>query len=219
MSDDNKQTAGDHDGTKNSDLDTEKPSTTQEGEEKHDDLSDEEKATAAEINRQKQIDVYFNRVKNGDITLDQIPANLGWVKSAVQKRLEPNTNKLIVSKDLVKQVIEEERQEEKYSTLLGDLKDGASESDFKSVEAKFNELVANGMTNKALALETAIAACGVKLQTEKDVRRANMAIPRASYHKPKGSENISKTSSWSDLEGVQNLPPSERAKYYGKLLE
>jgi hypothetical protein len=220
MSDDNKQNESElqFEDTSESDSSTDEQSTTQGSEETHDDLELEDKANIAEANRNKQIDVWFNRVSSGEITIEQIPANLGWVKKAVENKLGIDTSS-VSTEEIVKQVLEKERAEEDFKNLFTQLKSqniNSSQQDL--VKSKYNALLANGMTNKALALETAIAASGIELKTPKDIRRENMALPKASYYtKPTDADKITKNATWDDLAGVSQLSPAERAKYYAKL--
>lgn len=215
MSDDNKQYESDQYGTDGSDSNTDSQSNTQGGEEKHDDLN-EDKAKIAEANRNRQIDVWYNRVLNGEITIEQIPANLGWVKTEVQSRLgQPSVS----TEEVVKKLLEEERKEERYNSLLTVLRAQSTETEIELVLEKYKTLIASGVKDKAFALETAMSACGVKPKTLQDIRREGMTIPTASYYeKPKEADKITKDATWDDLQGVDKLDPKTRSSYYKKLI-
>ena len=216
MSDDNKQYEDDQFGINGSDSNTDSQSNTNNGEETHDDLSNEDKAKIAEANRNKQIQVWYNRVLNGEITIEQIPANLGWVKSAVQTRLGTQSES---TEEVVKKLLEQERNQEKYNSLMSTLKAQATDTEVELVKGRYETLIASGIKDKALALETAMAACGVTPKTIKDIRREGMTMPTASYYdKPKEAEKITKDASWDDLAGVSQLDPKSRSEYYSKLI-
>jgi len=137
--------------------------------------------SAAELNRQKQIDTWKRRVEMGEKTLDDIPH--GWIKDAVKSSITPKES----IEETVKKAIRAEKEAEAYSNLRGKLNDaGLSEAKQKAVTEEYNDLVDSGLS-KAKALAKAVKIVGI---TFEDTTRYAARIPRPSSKKLSADEAV-----------------------------
>jgi hypothetical protein len=169
--------------------------------------SEEIKHNIAEDNRQKQIQTFLNRVKSGEMTVEEIPHK--WIKSEVEKLIP--TKNTQDAYEIARQVVREEKEAEKYTSLRAKLNDANLTEDKRSrVSEEYQDLIKDGVP-KAKALEKAIAIVGVKLD---DYQRYAARLPKVSNAKANPDDHIKESLNNNEMPEVA---ADDRLAYWEKL--
>ncbi len=139
----------------------------------------EAKKTAAELQRDKQVEVWTTRVINGEADIDNLPKNLQWMKKYIEDKLTtPPQN----SEDAIASLLEKKWQEKEEAKRFESLKSdiammGLDRSQREQLQAEYKDLAQSGLP-KAKALEKALMIVGVSKQAvETKALRQRMGIP------------------------------------------
>lgn len=159
------------DDTADSDGNAEDESTTEDGEEISDNVDElDSKATLAEQNRQKQVDVWAGRVKRKEVTLEQVPK---WIREKLGSS-EP-TLTLEDMKRIAREEVLAEQENARYEELKAQVKSlSLTIQQKKQLTAEFDELISNGYS-RSKALEKAQRIVGIG---NGSIDRSAAAIPR-----------------------------------------
>lgn len=130
------------------------------------------KESKAEAVAERQAEAYVKKIKSGEITIDQLPANLKWLKPRVEAKL--GTKAEVTPPDfeeVAKKVIKEERETARYNDLISDLNDSLSRDKKVLLKERRDHFVSKGLS-KLDALETAMEALNIDpAQDRMDARR------------------------------------------------
>lgn len=200
---DTDNTAGGESNSNEQDTD----STAEEIEEELD-LNKEEKPALSkgEQERQKQLEVWTSRIKNGERTIDELPANLKWMKPLLQERFK--TVKEPSLEELVEKKLAEREDAQKFALLRENINSQRlTATQKKELEAEFKEFVRLGLP-KSKALEKAARVVNVDLTQEVDeTLRKAMQLP------PLGrTPSSSKGDMFSSPDSYKNVSEQERLK-------
>lgn len=211
FSDDNDTDVSDLFGTDDSEQDAEGTSTEETTEEvsageEDKQESQQELATAkSEQNRQKQIDVWTQRVKSGEADLENLPRDLQWLKAPISKRLE--AEKAPDMEKLIEQKLQEKEEAKRYETLKSNLQQmrlGKTQKDI--IAAEYKDLLNSGLP-KHKALEKALKIADV------DMENAENAVARSRMRLPTGG-SVERETPEGDL---QSMPEAKRLELYKKM--
>lgn len=179
------------------DVDTEEQVTDSEDEQVK---LEEPKKPSAEEQRNKQIEVWTERVANGEVDINDLPANLKWIKKSIEKNLELISKAPEVA-DLVKQEVARQKDEDKFKSLKKSLNGLTLTKDQKAqLQEEFKDL-APALGN-AKALEKAMKLVGVQ-EEDYSKQRQGAQIPKpgnrvveekdlesADYHPSKSDDRV-----------------------------
>jgi len=142
--------------------DTDEQETDSEDEQEQDTLElkdveetpkDKGKAEAA-----RQAEAWAKKIKSGDKTLDDLPANLQWLKADVEAKLG---KKELGLSELVQREIATQRETDRFENLKDDLEDyGLTKQQKSDLQEKFKNFRGKGLT-KLDALETAMETLSI----------------------------------------------------------
>jgi hypothetical protein len=145
-----------------------------QGEQSFESRSDEGKTSegsnkTAEQVKEEQKTAWLNNIRTGKKTLDEMPANLGWLRKEIEPELAPPVEKkLEVEKkgfDISSQVQAELRKQkelEEKEVLVSFLKEGSVSDDMLSdIESNYRAFMSDGMSDFN-ALKSAMRVSGVK---------------------------------------------------------
>jgi hypothetical protein len=145
-----------------------------QGEQSFESQSDEGKTSEgsnkkAEQVKEEQKTAWLNNIRSGKKTLDEMPANLGWLRKEIEPELAPPAEKkLEVEKkgfDISSQVQAELRKQkelEEKEVLVSFLKEGSVSDDMLSdIESNYRAFMSDGMSDFN-ALKSAMRVSGVK---------------------------------------------------------
>lgn len=200
MSEDITQELGELAATENSEASSETASTTPQGEESTLDL-ESDKTTAAE-QKEKQLAAFQKKLDNGDMTLDQIPANLKWVRTEIEKRQaklqkeEAKAQELDVDA-IVERKLAEKQADKDFKTLKSDLESRELTSEEReALTAEYKDLRKEGL-GKLKALEKAKKLAGIGEST---------ARPSA----PNSYRPVREEQKADSIEAIMKLPEAKR---------
>lgn len=186
-------------------------STTEEIEEGLDLKEDQPNLSKGEQERQKQIDVWAARVASGEVTIDELPANLKWLKPRVLEKLgTPNNLSL---REQIKRELAEEKDAQKFASLRDNLSTlRLSATQKKELESEFKEFKKLGLS-PAKALEKAAKVTGVDLypETSSENLRSAMRLP------PLGRSSKNSGDPLATPETYKQLSESDRLKQIEEL--
>ncbi len=189
---------------------TEDQNTESEGEEiKELDLQEAKKdLSKAEIERQKQVDVWTKRVQNGEAALESLPSNLQWLKPLVEKRLNVQATVPDIEK-LVEQKLAEKEDKAKFTSLKETLKYAKlTASQRMELETEYKDFRSDGLS-QAKSLEKAMRIAGVEFQREtapEELHQA-MRLPKSGQKVRGNSDDV-----LDNPEAYKKLPEAERLK-------
>lgn len=170
----------------------------------------------AETAREKLVSDWVKNVKAEKKTLNDIPKDQAWLRPLVEAKLDVKAESSI---DAVRQVLAEEREEEKFNSHKAELEEMSLDKDKKAaLEGKFKAYRLKGLS-KLDALETAMEVLGIdpreaqldakrhamRLRTPGNYRKANDSDP-SSLHEQAGYGEVAKT-----------LSPEKRIEYLKSL--
>jgi hypothetical protein len=202
--------------------DTDEEEETSDGEqEQHEPLNFEGK-TSAEEQRQKQIDVWQNRIDTGEATLATLPPNLKWMAAHLKSSKAVDTPAGDVDVEaIVERKLAAKEEEGKFLTLKGQLQESKlSDVQRQSVQAEFQDLLESGLS-KGKALEKAIKIAGVDVDySQVEAKRSSMALPKDSTFqaKHKDGDPLPGSPEWDRLSGdkrVELLEARRKASFRG----
>lgn len=175
------------DDTADSDGNAEDESTTEDGEEISDNVDElDSKATLAEQNRQKQVDVWAGRVKRKEVTLNQVPK---WIREKFDSS-EPSVT-LEDMKRIARAEVLAEQENAQYEKLKAQVKSlSLTIQQKKQLTAEFDELISNGYS-RSKALEKAQRIVGIG---NGSLDRSAAAIPRQGMASSNGDDIVDITS-------------------------
>jgi len=132
----------------------------------------------AKENRINQINAWQNKIDSGKVTIDDIPANLNWIKKEL-KTTDESVDQKAMLKQVALEAIEEEKEKIKFSEIKNALNDTAlTEAQRETIQKEFSTLTKKGLS-KFEALKYATKFAGVKFDGNEEMRR-NMSIPMPS---------------------------------------
>lgn len=164
--------------------------------------------TAAEIERQKQIDTWTRRVIRGEVGLDDLPLNLQWLKGPIQDNLDAMDRAPDIGAEVARQ-LEAERDRHEFQRLKEQLKIVKLSVNQRAViESEYNELRSLG-SPKSAALDKAMKIAKVDFESFRtEELKKRMAIPETG--KAPDTPDYS-------MENWRNMPESKRLEYYEKI--
>lgn len=199
--------------------DTDETESELEGEQELDvlDLPQEDKVkpSVTEANKLKQLDSWATKINNGEKSLEDLPANLGWMKKDLVKLIDVKKEVAEVSvKDMVRQEIQTEKEAAKFDLIKEDLNAILSADKKALVSESYKKYLARGLTPLE-SLETAMEIHQIDLQKMgTDARHSHMKIPSPGR---KGKPAIEEMGNrpWSEI--VDTIPKAQRLEYLRKL--
>jgi len=167
---------------------------------------DKDEITAkGELNRQKQIDVWTQRVKSGEADINALPKDLQWLKAPISKRLD--AEKAPDMEKIIEQKLQEKEDAKAYDTLktkLHSVRLGKTQKDI--VAAEYKDLLDSGLP-KHKALEKALKIADVDLD--------NTAIARSRMRIPTGGK-LENEPTFEDGK-LESMPEAKRLELYKKM--
>jgi len=169
-------------------------------------------------NRDKQLEVWADRVEKGEVNLSELPKNLNWLKPLIEEEIATRVNKqdvdaLVEAK--INQIRESEakiEQEKRFDSLKSKANSAEFSAETKAlIQEGFTRLVSKGMT-EADALEESLNIYDIVNQSGeiavKELQK-RMNIPTQNQPKPEniqfGDDNFSKQGdSKSRVEKMEN---------------
>ena len=205
------QTDGDTTPATDTEGDKETPETEQEQDSLDLNTEDKVETSKAEEKKQKQLEAWKKKIEGGNATLDDLPANLGWLKSDLEKVLEVKKE---VEKADIKSLLREELKAEKeavrFADLQEDLDSNLSADQKHQVSSAYKRLMSKGLS-KLDSLEMAMEITGIDLdKMGLDARRSRMKIPSPG-RKGKAEVADMKDMDWGDV--VKNFSKEQRQEY------
>lgn len=177
-----------------------------------DDTNDDGERSQGEKVKEQQKIVWLNNLRSGKRKLDEMPANLGWLKKELVKEnpdLQPGQDEEDQDETTVKvkSVLKKERDSEDMTFLADYLEKEVDEDRLADIKEEYQFLVSEGLSPKA-ALITAMKGSGIK-DTQTIIaerRRSGMLMP------PQGNQRrrtLKKDDGNTDMERkfLNNLPP------------
>lgn len=118
---------------------------------KSDQANDKPISQLAEINKQKQVEVWSNRILSGEADLSDLPKDKAWLKPLISKKIEQQETNLNVEALLEKKLAEREAKARKERELqeFAEFKSQISELDSEEKEiinAKRKVLISKGLS-------------------------------------------------------------------------
>ncbi len=200
--------------------DTDETATAeQEGEQERDGLDlpkeDKVKPSVTEANKLKQLDSWATKINNKEKTIEDLPANLGWMKKDLEKLIDVKKEVAEVSvKDMVRQEIQSERDTVKFDLIKEDLSAILSADKKAQVSESYKKYLSKGLTPLD-SIELAMEANQIDLQKMgTEARHSRMKIPSPGR---KGKPAIEEMGDrpWSEI--VDTIPKAQRLEYLRKL--
>lgn len=205
------------------DADTTASDTDQEtdtGEQEQDTLNLEEstpketgKAKADEA-REQQAESWSRKIMNGEKSLDDLPANMKWLRPHIEAKLGANTPNLDA---IVEKVVTEKEEKRKFDTLKVEL-DTLPKEQKRALEAKFKLFRAKGLSPLD-SLETSMEALNISTQDMVlEAKRQAMRLRTPGKYKATANVNVEdlhKEGGYSEV--VKNLPEAKRLEYLRNL--
>jgi len=175
--------------------DTESESTDNaESEQEQEGLElDDKTPSKAEETKLKSIKKWQQDIKDGKKTLDDLKPAQVWMKDYLKTEdSEPEIDHKAIAKELAREAIKEEREDNQFADLFDTMKGmKLSKDQMKTVNEKFNMLKDKGLSKfESLTLASEIAKVDFTGLSEKKQR---MAIPRPSTLTPKGEIDMDAT--------------------------
>jgi len=160
--------------------------------------------------RALQAKAWAKKVMAGDATMDELPAQVQWLKKDIEGILGA-TKKSPAIEDIVEQKLAEREDKRKFDTLQGTLKDARlSKAQISDIKAEFKEFRTLGML-PAKALEKAMKITGIDLDAQKTARLKNsMRLPQT------GRSTVSSKDTPADA-GFWDKTPKDRIAALEKL--
>ena len=168
----------------------------------------------AEIVRDQQIDAWTAKIASGEKSLDDLPANLQWLKPHVEAKLGVKAPDI---KELVTATIAQEREEQKFKALQDDFA-GLKKETRDQVTEKYRFFRSRGLS-KLDSLETALEALNIDLSMEKveSKRQAMRLRTPGQYKAAKGTDLAEIHDEAGYGEVAKNIPEAQRLEYLRKL--
>lgn len=172
-----------------------------ENTEHDDDLTPEKKETADDV-KELQKQAWLRKIKNGEKTIDDMPTNLQWLKTEVQKELAPKNGDAV--EEAVKKALQKKRDEEELTLLIDDMED-LSEEKLAEFREEYEALRNDGLSPLK---STLIARKVVGLKDSDTVirerRKKGMLLPPApTVARKKRKDDMSDV----ERKFMNNLPP------------
>lgn len=186
-----------------------------------DKADDQDKSFKAEEVKRKQVDAWEAKIKSGKVTIDELPANLHWLKPDLEKRIGKQQEVKQPSEAdieaLVEKKLTEKTQEKQFSGLVDTLNDLSLEKAKKELlESKYKSLRQRGLS-KLDALETAMEIAGVDIEEQaNETTRRRMRLPTPGKKLSSGEVDID---SMDYSEAVKTIPVEKRIEHLRKLTE
>lgn len=162
----------------------------------------------AEVERQKQVDVWYSRIASGEATLDQVPADQKWLKPLITSRLDAVSKTPDIER-LVEQKLAERDDRAKFASLKETLKHTKLTAlQRKELEAEYKDFRGDGV-RPSKALEKAMRIVGVEFDREtapEELRQAMRLHPTGQRLRTDSSDALT------DPESFKKLPETERLK-------
>lgn len=193
--------------------------TEPEGEQERDGLDlpkeDKVKPSTTEANKLKQLDAWATKINNKEVTLADLPANLGWMKKDLAKLIDVKKEVAEVGmKEMVRQEIQSERDTVKFDLIKEDLSAILSADKKALVSEAYKKYLSKGLTPLD-SIELAMEANQIDLQKMgTEARHSRMKIPSPGR---KGKPTIEDMGDrpWSEI--VDTIPKAQRLEYLRKL--
>lgn len=185
---------------------------------------EKEKSSNGKEARRKQIEAWTAKIKSGKYTLDDLPTNLAWMRSDLEKTIGSAKHEVpkVPSDADIKAIVTEELSKQSFEKQFKDLVkvlNGLSLEKAKKelLESKFKSLRSRGLS-RLDALETAMEIAGVDLEqeTSEDLRQ-RMKLPMPGK-KITSSQEID-IDSMDYSEAVKKIPAEKRIEHLRKLTE
>lgn len=152
-------------------------------EESQDELAIDKAQSEAEVQRQKQIDTWADRIEKGEVQLEDLPSNLHWLKPYIESKLNPKKQ---ITQDDIERMFEEREMKKEFQRELSDLKSMSLSADQKQLlNAKFDSLLKGGL-NELTALRTAKEIANISDSSVEAKREAMKMPPSGIPPTPKG---------------------------------
>jgi hypothetical protein len=192
-----------------------------EGEQLQDDLDlednteDKGNTSKAEEAKNKQLDAWSKKINSGKATLDDLPANLQWLKSDLKQMVTVKKEVETVNvKELVKREIQEAKDAARFDAYKEEL-DSALDSEQKAkLTQAFKKLRAKGLS-KLDSIEMSMEIAGVDLEKMGlDAKRSRMRIPTPGR---RSKPTIADIGDMDYAEVTKNFTKEQRKEYLRKL--
>lgn len=137
--------------------------------------SEVDKLTPAEENAKRQEEAWLSKVISGKAQVEDAPK---WLHGRLEARLEA-TNKVPETEEVVKQVLEREKEAQEFKSLQGQIPK-LTAAQAKELQDRFNALKPAG---KVVALKAALDAMGlsqkIKEAEQRGVAKGRMSLPQS----------------------------------------
>lgn len=205
--------------TEQSDTDGQETETSDEQEQDTLDLEEEapKEKGKADAARERLVNDWAKKIKGEVKTLDDIPRDQSWLVPLVEAKLGVKQNPT----DAVRQVLAEERAEEKFNALKGELEDmGLDKVQKAKLEEKYKAFRAKNLP-KLDALEVAMELLGIDPREHAlDAKRYAMRMRTpGGYSKPSAADPAEIHDQGGYAEVAKNVPADKRFEYLKKLIK
>lgn len=143
------------------------------------DLKDEGKSLSkTEQERLKQENVWYARISTGEVDIDDLPANLKWLKPRLLARLDAQKKEPDIEA-IVEKKLAEKQEAQKFASLKDTLQESRlTKLERQELESEYKDLRANGLS-PSKALQKAMKIVGVQGQGEVSTERLrrDMQVP------------------------------------------
>jgi len=174
-----------------------------------DDVELKPKKLSAEEQRKKQVDVWTQRVVDGEVDIDDLPPNLKWLKNPIKRNLDA-ISKVPDIDEVVEKKIAEREAEKEFQRLKASLKDlEMTSSQRKQLQEEFSELTGAGLL-KDKALAKALKIVGAKEEDINLDRRMAAVLPKPGNQSSKNEIELT-------LDNYNDIPSDKRVEHYEKL--
>lgn len=165
----------------------------------------------AEQQLAKQIDVYTQRVVDGNMSLDDFPPELRYLKGPVQRKIDSMTKEPEID-EIIDRRLAKARGNEKFNALKVEI-EGAefTSAQKRELQAEFDENIEDGLPkHRALAKAMKLVKAGMSSKTLNQQRRNDQRLPRATY------KDNEKEMELTD-DNFQEVHPDKRVEAYEKM--
>lgn len=208
------------DDTTSADDTNESATAEQDGDQQRDVLDlpvkeDKSKTSVTEANKLKQLDAWATKINSKEKTLEDLPANLGWMKKDLEKLIDVKKEVAEVNlKDMVRREIQEEKAVVKFEILKEELNVVLNAEKKAQLSATYKKLLAKGLSPLD-SLELAMESQQIDLQKiGTEARHTSMKIPSPGRKSKPTVEDMADRP-WSEV--VETIPKEKRLEYLRKL--
>lgn len=174
-----------------------------------DDEVEERRLSPQEIQMQKQIDVWVDKIVSGERGIDELPRNQEWMIPHIEERIN-QAAKAPEIEDIVERKLQQREEARQFDQMKNDLeRTPLSRTQKEDLQQQYQDLRQSGLT-QAKALKIAMQLAGVDPAAhQRDEMRKRMALPRSGF-----TDREEPTGEISDVGELSKLSEDKRLELY-----